>query len=209
MDKNNLTRREAEIMPPEGGIFLCLDELVPSFIIHSLNNLSRSRKQSERARISLGALLSGWEIDKKNDIVKSYGKELENYVSNKTLSPKVRTMPADVMQRVETIEALYDEAYMYRGVVNGISATANRVSSRIATQLETGQITNIGLHSYGRIVGPYNYEFFYRHEDQKPHTLFDWGGEIDGVEFQHARFCDQVVLLSDILIQNGEQVSSP
>lgn len=209
MYKTKLTRREARTIPPEGGIFLCPSEIDPRYIEKTLAELNRNRKRSIRAQVILREVRADWENRQERGEVQSYGKELEDYVRGRSKDPGERAIKSDNARAVERIEQLCDESTLFMGARDGIRLMANRVSTHIAEQLELGEKAEIGLHQYGRVLGPFGHEFLSRIEpESETQILFDWGGELDGQLFAHAKFSDQVVLLSDVIIHHNETRST-
>lgn len=209
MYKTKPTRREAKTIPPEGGIFLCPEHINPETIANALSQLNRDRNRSIRAQAILKVARADWEDRQERGEVRSYGKELEDYVRERSKNPGERATMPENARAVERIEQLCDESSLFMGARDGIRSMANRVSTHIAEQLELGEKAVIGLHQYGRVLGPFGHEFLSRIEpDSETQILFDWGGELDGQLFAHAKFSDQVVLLSDVMIHHNETRST-
>lgn len=209
MSKINHTRREARTIPPEGGIFLCPEQVSPETIASSLSQLNRDRNRSIRAQAVLSVARAEWDDRQNRGEVRSYGKELEDYVRARAKSPEERAINLEVAQSIEHIEHLCDESSLYMGARDAVRSLANRVSSDIASQMMLGEKVTIGLHDYGRVLGPFEHEFLSRIDpDSEQIMLFDWGGEVDGHTFVHAQFRDQVVLLSDVTLHQNESRST-
>ena len=84
MDKNNQTRREARTIPPEGGIFLCPEEVkVPGFVLADIDNLDQIMHDSQTARFELNTAMDRWLQLAANKERRTYGQELEQYVNDR------------------------------------------------------------------------------------------------------------------------------
>lgn len=202
MNKTNLTRREARTIPPEGGIFLCPERINFGTIDTLLLQLNREKIRSSRAKAMLAKAQEAWAERQEQGLVRSYGNELARFVTERVLQPAERTMNPENYQAVQLSERLFEQSNVFHGLCDAIRSTANGVSNEIAGQIEVGKTAAIGLHDYGTVSGPFGYELLSRAE---PHSerliLFNWGGEVDGVEFTHAQLRDQIVLLSDVSLQ--------
>lgn len=205
MYKTKPTRREAKTIPPEGGIFLCPEEIVPEYIKNGLLVLEDVRIKSEQAQELLDKELKLGQDRRAGTMLMTYGKELEAYVLDRSAKPDERTLDAQIVKSVETIEYLFDQSSAFQGLRDAIRATANRAGTDIVSQLELGNSIRIGQNDYVRLQGPFDYEFLCRNNGcNQPLTLFDWGGDVDGVTFTQAQFSDQVTLLKDVITYTGE-----
>lgn len=205
MYKTKPTRREAKTIPPEGGIFLCPEETIPHYIKLGILALDDERIKSEHAQELLDKQLRLGQDRRAGSMLSTYGKELEAYVQDRSAKPAERTLSAEIVRSVETIEYLFDQACVYQGIRDAIRGTADRVATEIVAQLALGQSAAIGGHHYSRERGPFNYEFLCRNNgEDKPQTLFSWAGDYDDATFVQAQFSDQITLLQDVMILTSE-----
>ncbi len=209
MNRINLTRREAEGIPPQGGIFLCPEDRPPAYIRLGIVSLEEVREQSEQAQGLLDKELRVGQERRAGTMLSTYGKELEAYVHDRSAKPEERSLDLEIVESVSKIEYLYDQSSAFQGIRDAIRLSANRTATKLVTQFQLGEYDRIGQHDYARVVGQFSLEFLCRlNEEDAPMTIFDWGGEVDGVTFMQALFDDQVTLLKDVMIHHGEQIDS-
>lgn len=201
MDKNNLASREAKTIPPTGGIFLCPQELVPTFVADIVGNLGLIKANSTEARQRLMSEMDFWHSEKLQGNRMTYGKELEQFVYDESKEPgQKKLQPPSIREEVIVMEALHEQASRYHDACATIRKTAHGIGAEIGTQMNADDGLELGENTYTMAVGPFGYTFFCKvsdYEDQL--TIFDWAGEVDPQYFRHAELYDQISLIRDVL----------
>lgn len=208
MNTHYSTRNTTETLSPEGDIFLpnniSTEELVPSFIADILRNLPRYRRGSMIAKYELHEADLEWDEQTDEGVVRSQGYELGLYLSDRSKQRDDRSQDPMVAEKIMRIEQLKDQASEYRSKQSLIRQTANEIGSLLLTKMSIDQAVEVGLHTYGAVNGPFDHTFFCRLDTDEHMTLFNWDGLLDDQHYRHATFHDQVVLLSDIILHNGD-----
>jgi hypothetical protein len=203
MEKIYPSRREAETISPVGDIFLSIDEIIPSHIRQIMTNLNQYRRKSRVAQQGLEHHRADWQTARLHSTRQSYGNELDILVSERSKSSCERIQDIAVSNAVIAVEGLYENASKYNGAKDAIRSTANKASSWLVDHMHESQKIDIGMHEYQKIRGPHEYMFLTRQDEQEHDhtaTIYNWGGEVDGQQYRHANFNDQIVLLSDIIV---------
>jgi hypothetical protein len=209
MNTQYLARQESETQSPTGDIFLskdlCTLELVPLCILEIMQDLPRQRRISLLAKTALSAAVLEWDDLVQRGEVKSYGTELGVFVSDKSCLLEERKQRNETADKIVAIEIFKYQAAGYRSKQGLIRQTANSIGSTLLGKMTENESVDIGLHRYTSLKGPYDFTFFCRVNEEQPLTLFDWDGMTDDTSFSHATFRDQLVLISDVLVNNGDE----
>lgn len=201
MDKKNLTRREARTIPPEGGIFLCPEEVnIPGFVQANIDNLDQIMHDSQQARLELNTTMDLWQQLAANKQRRTYGQELEQYVNDRANDAESRIQHVGIADEVVAVEGLYEQANRYQDACATIRNTANNLSHILGKNMLLGEVMLLGSNKYVIDEGPFAYKFFMKvtYSDH-PAIIFDWGGEVDVEQYRHAGLPDQIELIHDVI----------